>query len=254
MVDHSKMKLGKLPPFRDERVRSFAHYLSGELPAPAPISWLGDRADWGMLGNDERGDCTICGPTHFLQVAMANTLRPFDPTTAQALNYYHLIDGFDPANPDATDTGGVISDVLAWIAKNHFYGHALGGYCTVDPQNDLHVDQAIALFGGLVIGAALPVSAQSADVWDLPEGQELTGDWAPGSWGGHCLSLHAFEANGDLIAITWGAQKRITRAWLKAYCDEAYALLWAAWIKEGRAPSGFAYDALKADLAPIRSA
>lgn len=252
MVDHSLMKLGKLPPFRDERVHDFARFVSSELPAPAPISWLGDQTEWGMLKNDQLGDCTIASKLHGLQVVTKNANIEFQPTDAEALTYYEEIDGYDPSDPNS-DQGGIISDVLLWIAKNGMQGFELGGYCRVDPQNDLHVNQAICLFGVLDVGLALPLSAQTADVWDLPEGQAFTGDWAPGSWGGHDVSIHAFETNGDLLCITWGEVKRITRRWFKAYCDEAYALLWQAWIENGgKAPSGFDYATLEKDLAIIR--
>jgi len=252
MVDHSNCKLGKLPPKHDPRVHAFAKYVATDLPAPTPVDWIGNVSSFGAMLNDQIGCCTIASKGHGLQIVTKNARIEFTISDAQVERYYQVIDGYDPSNP-ATDQGGVISDVLAWIAKHKFAGHALGGYCTVDPKNDIHINQAIALFGDLDVGVALPISAQNQDVWDVPDGQDLTGDWVPGSWGGHDISIHAFSANGDLTCITWGAPKVITRKWFKTYCDEAYALLWAAWIENGgKSPSGFDYDALAVDFAAIR--
>lgn len=246
MVDHSQMRLGKRAPVFHPGLRDFALYAPA-LPAPKPTDWLGGQTDWGMFLNDQEGDCTIASKIHGLQVVAKQAGFPFAPTDNDAQHYYEVIDGYNPADP-STDQGGVISDVLAYIAKNGFCGQKLAGACRVDPQNDLHVDLAIALFADLDVGVQLPISAQTQDVWDVPEGQALTGDFEPGSWGGHDISVHAFDADGNLTCITWGGPKKLTRRWLKAYCDEAYGLLWAAWIKgDGKSPSGFDLKALLAD-------
>ncbi len=74
----------------------------------------------------------------------------------------------------------------------------------------------------------------------------------PGSWGGHAVPVIAYDASG-LTCITWGALKRMTWAFWDAYCDEAYACLSRDWAA-ARAPSGFDWAALDADLGGFRSA
>jgi hypothetical protein len=254
MVDHSAMKLGKLPRKHDYRIKSFGSYLRKELPPPAPVSWFKDQTDFGTLLNDQLGDCTIASKLHGRQIVTLNAqASEFQATDAMALESYRDIDGYRDGDP-STDQGGIIVNVLDYIAKRGFWGGVLKGYCSVNPGNDLHVDQAIALFGVLDVGVQLPASAQTQEVWDLPEGQALEGDWAVGSWGGHDISIHEFDADGNLVCITWGAKKIITRRWFKTYCDEAYALLWADWIEAGgMSPSHFDYETLFADMAAIRT-
>ena len=247
MADHSLMKLGKLAPVRDPRVKAMARY-SAALPVPEPVDWLKGKTDFGMMLNNILGCCTISSKGHGLQIATMNVRGEFTAPDALIENYYEIWDGYRPGDA-STDRGGVISDVLAKAKAQNFCGRHLAGYCTVNPLHDLEVDQVIALFGVLDVGVALPLSAQSQDVWDIPDGQPLTGDWEPNSWGGHDISIHAFDADGDLTAITWGAPKKITRRWFKTYCDEAYGLLWAAWVaNSGQSASGFAYRELLDDL------
>lgn len=88
----------------------------------------------------------------------------------------------------------------------------------------------------------LPKSAQTQDVWDVdtsPNGQ-------PGSWGGHCVFVPDYDANG-LTCITWGAPKKMTWGFWGTYCDEAHALLSPDW----QPPAGFDMAALQADLGTV---
>jgi hypothetical protein len=108
---------------------------------------------------------------------------------------------------------------------------------------------AINLFGGVYIGLSLPVTAQSQDVWDLTSLSDPNAE--PGSWGGHCVFVVGYDADG-FTCITWGALKKMTNAFWVNYCDEAYALFGADWINTGgQAPSGFDAAQLTADLAAI---
>jgi len=85
-------------------------------------------------------------------------------------------------------------------------------------------------------------------VWDL---NTLNGDGAPGSWGGHCVYVPKYDANG-FTCITWGGLKRMTNAFWEAYCDEAHALLGADFIGANGSPQGFNLAQLQLDLTAIR--
>ncbi len=123
----------------------------------------------------------------------------------------------------------------------------------MQPKDIRDVKDAIWLFGGVYIGLALPVSAQSQDVWVVPAGG-LSGDGAPGSWGGHAVYVVAYDARG-LTCITWGRLKRMSWNFWAAYCDEAYGLLAKDWFEaSGEAPSGFDVAALAGDMAALRQA
>ncbi len=69
MADHSQMKLGKLPVKKDTRNLMFAKYLASPdaLPdIPDTYVWSKDMPDWGMMKNDQIGDCTIAAGGHLI--------------------------------------------------------------------------------------------------------------------------------------------------------------------------------------------
>jgi hypothetical protein len=189
---------------------------------------------------------------HLIQTWTANTGEEVTLTDAQVLNLYHIICGYDPAKPE-TDQGGTLIEVLNWSRKHLIAGkQRVGAFAAVRPLNHSHVCAAIDLFGGAYIGLGLPVSAgaQIGKVWDVPAGG-LHGDGAWGTWGGHCVSVEAYDAEG-LTCITWGQPQKLTWAFWNAYVDECHAVLsgtdWTALA--GKCPAGsFDFAQLQADLA-----
>lgn len=242
MADHSRMKLGKKPRRYDRRTLRLARYLTPALPPPPPsVTNSQGITNWGMMLNDNLGDCTIAGVAHAIQVWTLSQGNEATVPDSTVLQYYEQWDGYDPNNPDS-DEGGVELDVLNDWRQQGFSGHPLLAFADPDPQDTLHVQQAIALFGGLYIGLSLPISAQTQDVWDVdtsPNGQ-------PGSWGGHCVFVPDYDSD-SLTCITWGAPKKMTWGFWGTYCDEAHALLSPDW----QPPAGFDMAALQTDLAVV---
>lgn len=262
-VDHSKMRLGRAPKKLDPRHFGFASYLPPALPIiPASADWGSKVADWGMMLNDEQGDCTCAAVGHAILAFTTANGAPFRPADADVEATYVRVTGaegaaFDPAT-GANDDGAAITDVLSDWRKNGMAGHFLGAYAGVQfaPNVGLNVDHlrlGIAMFGAVDLGVNLPTSAQSQDVWDVPAGTALTGDWEPGSWGGHSIVAVAYDAAADtFVVVTWGARKTVTKAWLLAYCDEAEVLFSPDWTSGAKpAPSGFDMALLRADLAAL---
>jgi hypothetical protein len=236
------MKLGKKARRYDRRTLRLARYFTAALPAPPPaVTNSQGLTDWGMMLNDTLGDCTIAGVGHAIQVwtlAQGNEVTVPDPTVLQ---YYEQWDGYNPNDPNS-DQGGVELDVLNDWRQQGFASQPLLAFADPDPQDSLHVQQAIYLFGGLYIGLQLPISAQTQDVWDVdtsPNGQ-------PGSWGGHCVFVPDYDAD-TLTCITWGQLKKMTWGFWGTYCDEAHALLSPNW----QPPAGFDMATLQADLAQV---
>jgi hypothetical protein len=238
------MKLGKKPRRYDRRTLRLARYLTPALPPPPPgVTNSEGVTNWGMMLNDTLGDCTIAGVGHAIQVwtlAKGNEVTVSDSTV---LLYYEQWDGYNPNNP-ASDQGGVELDVLNdWRqSPNGLDGHQLLAFADPDPQDTLHVQQAIRLFGGLYAGLQLPISAQTQDVWDVASGP----NGQPGSWGGHCVFISDYAAD-TLTCITWGELKKMTWGFWGTYCDEAHALLSTDW----QPLAGFDMAALQADLSKV---
>jgi hypothetical protein len=249
MADHSKMKLGRKAIKTDTRTLALANYLTPALPPPPPTAdWTKGIASWGMMLNDKLGDCTIAGCGHAVQVWTANTGSEVTVPDSAVLAAYESWDGYNPADP-STDQGGIELDVLNDWQKNGFSGNALLAFADPKPATLVEVHQSIALFGGVYIGLALPITAQNQDVWDVvPHGGANA---KKGSWGGHCVFVPKYDQNG-FTCITWGQLKTMTLAFWKEYCDEAHALLSQDWLTAKGAPNGFNQAQLLADLKAIK--
>jgi hypothetical protein len=128
----------------------------------------------------------------------------------------------------------------------------IGAFVEVSLSSQIIVQDGIHLFGGLYTGFALPLSAQSQAVWDVPAGG-AKGKGEPGSWGGHATSLVAYDARG-VTCVTWGALQRMTWPFFKTYCDEAYAIVSQQFLSATtkRTPAGFDLATLRKDLALVK--
>ncbi len=249
MTDHSKMKLGRKAIKTDSRTLMLANYLTPSLPPPPPAAdWTKGITGWGMMLNDQLGDCTIAGVAHAVQVWSANTGSTITLADSVVQSYYETWDGYVPGNT-STDNGGVELDVLNDWQKQGFSGHALMAFADPKPANLVEIRQSISLFGGVYIGLGLPVTAQNQDVWDVvPKGGAKA---KKGSWGGHCVFVPKYDEKG-FTCITWGELKTMTLAFWNKYCDEAHTLLGQDWLNAKGSPQGFNQTQLQADLSAIK--
>jgi hypothetical protein len=249
-IDHSVNKLGKKPARHDPRTLQMANYLG--LPAvPAARDWTAKASPaWGMMLNDQLGDCTCAALGHLIQAWTANE-GPKETTLPDAaiLKAYETVGHYQPGQPE-TDQGAVEMDVLHYARKTGIGGFKIEAFVALEPRNHSHIEAAVDLFGGAYIGLSLPTSAQQQHVWSVPPGG-ATGHGAPGSWGGHAVVVEAYNTHG-LTCITWGAKKRMTWSFWDVYCDEAYAILSQLWAPQKNvAPSGFDFATLAADLKAV---
>lgn len=221
------MKLGKKAARVDERTFKLRDFLDRVTPPPSS-DWFGTQTSFGMMLNDNLGDCTCAAPGHSVQVVSLNTPDgEMTPPDAAILEVYEKACGYVPGDP-STDQGGDIINVLNYIRKNKIGSHVLYAYADPDPLDIDHIKQAIATFGVVDIGLQLPISAQDqvGNVWDVTTGS----DSEPGGWGGHSVVVCAYDED-TVTCITWGALQKMTWAfWLK-YCDEAHALLLRMWME-----------------------
>ena len=250
------MKLGKRHPKRDERNLQLAKYLKSSLPAPPTSVDFTKKCNstWPMFANDRIGDCTCATAGHMLEVWSANGReKEVEVSEKNVLDLYKRVTGYDPKRPE-TDTGAVELDVLKAWAKTGLGGYRIGAFVEVSLSSQIIVQDGIYLFGGLYTGFALPLSAQSQAVWDVPAGG-AKGKGEPGSWGGHAVSIVAYDAR-SLTCVTWGALKRMTWPFFKTYCDEAYAVISQQFLsaKTKKTPAGFDLKTLQLDLQAVRKA
>jgi hypothetical protein len=197
-------------------------------PAPPDASdWISTvPADlWGMLGNDEWGDCAWAGLAHDrIGDVWANQSRRLDVRVDDVLAAYSAVTGFDPdagapgANP--TDRGTVLQDALKWWQRTGFLGVKIAVYAKLDVSDLDEVKSAIDTFGQIYTGLNVPTTAMAqfdaGQPWDVVRGARTEG--------GHCVTVGAYDPTG-LSAVTWGKVQRMTWAFWRHYFDEAWVTL-----------------------------
>ena len=250
---------GKLAPKHNSRTLKLSKYLKSAtlLPAPPAKNYWEYRSIpakvWNMLANDSVGDCTAACVGHMIMMWLAHGGILITPTDAEILAFYSAVTGYNPADP-STDQGAAITDVLAKLQSD---GITIGGkvhkilaWAQIDQTNQVEVEQANYIFGGLDIGFNVPQSAldqnQAGQSWDV-----VANDG--GIVGGHSVPIFGYGSHGA-TCVTWGALQQMSWAFFKAYCDEVYVVITQDWLNQANSltPSGFDLAALTADLAAMK--
>lgn len=254
------LKLGKLEPKHDRRTLRLANYLPADYTPPTSHWDLKMPLNgWGMMKNDQIGDCTCATVGHMVQAWTSNDgPAAITLSDAQIEAAYSAVTGIEGAayNPvtGENDNGAYCLDVLNYWRKEGVGGHRIVAYMKIDPSNRDEIRAAIHGFGGCYLGVSLPESAGHQwavhKPWTAPLCRFCPSSY-PGSWGGHAVPLVAYTSK-QLWCATWGTTQRMSWAFLARYCDEAYAVLSADWTGDDlKAPNGFDFDRLRADLARI---
>ena len=242
------LRLGKLPPKEDPRTLKLSAYLRPNLPPPPDMLLRSEvQGPWGMMRNDEIGDCAIACPGHAIMSWTARTGKQFTPTDEQIVEAYSAVSGYDPKTGE-NDNGCYALDVLKYWRRHGIAGHKIHAFAKVDINHPRLIETAIMLFGGLYLGLSLPESAkrQLGHLWSIPN--ENVENEAPGSWGGHAVWVPELYNPQIVACVTWGGLQPMSWAWLRCYCDEAYAIISPDYLQEGKNPDGFLLEALQRDL------
>lgn len=244
------MKLGKLSPRVDPRNLKMAKYLSVDLPFPDQCEFYSKMsAPWGMMLNDQLGDCTCAAAGHMIEQWTVNAGTGIIPTDSDILAAYEAITGYNPSKSNS-DQGAVELDVLNYWRNTGIGGHKIGAYVVMNPADINHIKAAVSIFGGAYIGIALPLAAEAQDIWntDTDDGSIA---WDPGGWGGHAVEVCGYDAY-QLTIVTWGQLKRMTWGFWQKYCDEAYAIISPDFLIGGlKTPAGFDMATLTSDLQAV---
>lgn len=256
------LRLGKLPARKDTRIPRMSRHGAVLPPPPASANWYAEVEDWGMLGNDQVGDCVEAAVMHAVLMMTSYAQAPDKPpmpTTAEALSFYEQATGYNPADPNTDQGSYVLGDggVMDFWFKN---GIMCGGilnkptaFLQITRPHTVEWKQAISIFGNLLIGLNVPESLMEADtvpmLWSDPTGP---------SAGGHEILLVGYQSTrmGTLYdLISWGQHYRATENFLLSVYDEAVTVVDPAFMNvKGLTPSGLTADAMGADMAMLRAA
>lgn len=248
MPQFQNYKLGKQPAKRDVRTLFLENYYAFPEP-PEERIWSDKVSKYGMMRNDEIGDCGIAGPAHMIQTWTANANEEYIISDEDVVKTYSAITGYDPKT-GLNDNGVVLLDVLKYWRTEGIGGRKIGAFMAVNPRNLRMVKVAINEFGGTLVGLSLPLSAQNQDRWDVTS--SFNGYGKPGSWGGHCTMKPDYLKNGDFRHITWGAKQPSSPNFNMVYTDEEYVILSPDFINDKKlSPANFDWDRMCTDLAHI---
>jgi hypothetical protein len=252
MKNKQRLCLGKLPFVAKSTDLMFASYRTKVALPPHPKTFghasSVPRSAWGMLGNDQLGDCAIAGPMHMSICWTVSAGLGVTFTVADAIRAYSSVSGYRPGIP-ATDRGCQMRDVLRYWQKTGFRDakgklHTIGAYINI-PTTDLSsMQEAMWLFGGVNSGLMVPQSMQT----QFQNGKPLTVVKGSPIEGGHCMPLLGRNASG-YDACTWGSVVTATDAFVKKYYDEHWAVLSNDQLNgKGVSPELFNMAQLQADL------
>ncbi len=218
-MNHPIYKTGKLSPITDERTLAFGDFL--RAPVKLPATYSTDLAYPGciphMYLNDTYGDCVMAARGEQQgRFDLKRTGKVPNITDAEIKKEYFKETG-------GADTGlNMLDSFKAW-RKGWIAGgkkRTIGAYFSVDFRNATEVKQAIYLHGGIPIGVELPDDAMD----EFTRGKAwTTTKLPPDPDEGHCIYLTGWTATA-FTAITWAQYQQLSPAWLKRYCDEAWAI------------------------------
>ena len=220
MFQHMQLGRNKAPHDGKKRVRlALADYIDkAKLPERKPTLPIPDGALFGMFENDRLGDCVVAA---YANRAILEAARD------------RVCLGFLDADVERTYlalTGGLDFGLVPYDAYEALLaqGFPLGGWYRAVARASIALDLeslklACDLFGGVLLGAEMPLTAQQGGgVWTASAGA----NGAPGSWGGHALTLGSYQADGEPLGlITWGAVQLADESWIERYVDDAEVIL-----------------------------
>jgi len=219
------------------RWRSAHHFDAASLPTP-PSSWDIVRAvhNPGAMGNDRLGDCTFAACGHDIQsTSLAATGKIITPSDNEITSKYLAM---SPGN-----NGANMGDVLSAMSVEGLANRKVLGWAPINPADAEQCHVAGWLFGGLYTGLNLPGYCEKTTDWSRTSGALV---------GGHAIYAGGSDARRSLIADSWGEIVVATRAFIVAYCDELYVVLWDTWFgPDGLTPNGHNFDQCSAYLVAL---
>lgn len=248
-MSNFQFKLGKKPARPGAIKFKLADYTTAALPkAPSKYGHQSLEKSWGMLGNDQYGDCVWAGAGHEHMLWNLEGGRTYAVTTQNVLEGYSAVTGFNPNKPD-TDQGTDMEEAAKWRRKIGLQDssnkrHQVGAYLDLPVGNTDLIKQAAYLFSAVGLGIQFPDSAMdqfnAGKPWSVKRGAQIDG--------GHYVPVVGYDSK-YIYVITWGKVQPVTYAFVKKYMDEGIVYLDSEFLNgAGKSLEGFDLPTLQSDL------
>ncbi len=207
--------------------------------------------DWGMLGNDNVGDCVFAGAAHeHMHATRVGDAFDAEFTTENVLSDYSALTGYDPRDPDS-DQGSDMHMAAEYrrtvgIVDANGVRHRIKAHLSLKPSNIPQLAMASYIFEGMVgLGVMWPKSA-SQQFEDHVPFSVVPRDG--GIEGGHYMNVIGRNSMGLFVLVTYGRLQAATPKWIQKYADEAKVYLSDETLINGTTPHGFDLTKLRAFL------
>lgn len=247
------LKFGKKPARPDSVTFKFSAFFDKtRLPTPPAIfgHYRQIHTSWGMLGNDEYGDCVWAGAAHETMLWTAEAGRQVGITTNNVLDAYTDVTGFDPKDP-SSDQGTDMQMAASYRRKTGIMDamgvrHRIDSYVALTRGDISDLMISTYLFGATGVGVLFPKSAMSqfenGQVWSVVDSDPTPED-------GHYIPVLGRNSAGNILCVTWGRLQAMTPEWYTKYNDESIAYVSLEPLTTRLvSPEGFDIAALRYDL------
>ena len=254
----TKYKFGRKSRQFNPRIPHFSALRMGATALPPPPVLIDYTklmpANFGMMLNDNLGDCTCAAYYHARQVWSFNAGGT--EITESDLNVermYLEACGYNPIIP-GPGPGGDEQSVLSYLLNTGAPVGTLGrardkilAFLEVDPTNIVDVKQTIYECGVAYIGFPVPQNVSYDNpVWDYDPSAPMTGD-------GHAVVLVGYDEQGA-TAISWGKLYKLTWAFITNIVDEVYAIVDNSWVSaKGTTPAGLTLAQIQAQMQALKT-
>lgn len=245
MIDLKRGKKPATSSLKDLHLRDFV--AADELPTSYPHPNFGNGlrfANWGMLGNDEVGDCVPACRAHLVRMDTSIGAVPTARfTTASVIGEYEVVGGYNPKDA-STDQGTDPRAMCSYMRKTGLLDadgkrHKIGAYLALDPGNPIEALQATWIFGGFALGFECTQSAMDQfdghEVWDYVGDTDIIG-------GHEVAGVGTFNWKERLTVVSWARRQEMTFSFLKRYNDESWV-----WVSEEILSAGGKWRGLNVD-------
>ena len=267
------LKLGRLPAryTRASMIKSQIVAMNFALLGPPPASSddyvsavdAATGGNWGMMGNDQVGDCTIADCAHQVMLRTANASKIVIPTLAQVMGAYTDITGYDPSQTDSqgnnpTDRGADELTVMNYMQKTGLAGHKIDAHANLNPTNLNNIRWTVQLYGCSRIGLAVTDTMfdqfQRGQPWEPVDGAQVLGL--------HDIPVVRYIRDGlttMFLVETWGTTFPATDAWFKWVLPDGTPVVEEAHVESsgdflratGVSPSGLDHDQMIAEMSAV---